>query len=310
MRIIAETSAPAPGDLRGASLALGNFDGVHRGHQQVIAAALAAARAAGRPAGAAVFRPHPRRFFQPDAPPFRLQSAGQRARTLERMGLDALFEISFDAELAALTDAQFVHAVLAERLGAAHVAVGCDFTFGRGRMGGAKSLQRLGAEAGVTVEAIDIVGGAQKISSSTIREAISEGRMAAAAELLGRPWAIEGVVLAGDARGRAIGFPTLNLSLGAYQRPRFGVYAVRVDVGEDAPRPGVANIGVRPTFTRGAQPLLEAHLFDFSRDLYGRTIEVALIKFLRDEKKFDGLDALKAQIAQDAADASKALDEA
>lgn len=306
MRIIA-SSTPAPAELRGAVLALGNFDGAHRGHQHVVSEALEHARRSGRPVGAAVFEPHPRQVFQPDAPPFRLQSPGQRARALETLGLDVIFEITFNKALAALSDEEFVRTVLHDQFGAAHVAVGADFTFGRGRMGNVASLTALGAKHGMTVSAASMLGGEAKVSSSTIRKALTEGRLDDAAELLTRPWAIEGIVMPGDARGRTIGFPTLNLGLGAYQRPRLGVYAVRVNAGDGVWRAGVANCGVRPTIAGGAEPRLETHLFDFEGDLYGKRIEVALLSFLRDEKKFETLDALKAQIAVDATQAKAAL---
>jgi riboflavin kinase/FMN adenylyltransferase len=256
---------------------------------------------------AAVFEPHPRQFFQREPTPFRLQSPGQRVRALSALGVQIVFQIAFDATLAALTDEQFAARELAARIGAAHVSVGADFTFGKGRMGDAQSLVTFGAKNGFSVSVAPVLNGdnSEKISSSTIRAALSEGRMEEAATLLTRPWAIEGIVLPGAARGRGIGFPTANLSLGIYQRPRFGVYAVRVDTGAGALAPGVANIGVRPTVGGAEEPLLEAHLFDFDGDLYGRRVEVELARFLRAEQKFENLDALKMQIALDA-DAAKA----
>lgn len=305
MQIIADTGALEPA-LRGAAYALGNFDGVHEGHARVVADAVNFARANGRLAAAAVFEPHPRQVFAPDSAPFRLQSPGQRARSLAALGVELVVEIRFDANLAALTDAEFVRRVLAQQLGASHVAVGADFTFGRGRMGNAQSLKTLGAAHEVSVSTVEVVGGVEKVSSSAIRTAIAHGRMDDAAHLLGRPWAIEGIVLPGQARGRTIGFPTLNLGLAAYQRPAFGVYAVRVDAGDGVLRDGVANCGVRPTIG-GETPLLESHVFDYEGDLYGRRIEVALVKFLRAEQKFENFDALKAQIAEDAVQARTAL---
>jgi riboflavin kinase/FMN adenylyltransferase len=305
MRVVA-SSTPAPAELRGAVLALGNFDGVHLGHQHVVQGAIANASSNGLTLAAAVFEPHPRQHFFPNGPPFRLQSPGQRARALAALGVEVIFEIAFDASVAALTDEEFVRTILAERLGAAHVAVGADFYFGRGRMGDAASLTTHAASHGISVSVANVLGGETKISSSTIREELTEGRMQDAAALLTRPWAIEGIVMPGDARGRTIGFPTLNMALGVYKRPRQGVYAVRVNIGDGAWRPGVANYGVRPS-VGGSEPRLETHLFDYEGDLYGRRIEVALIAFLRDEQKFDGLDALKAQIAIDAVAARAAL---
>jgi riboflavin kinase/FMN adenylyltransferase len=301
-------SGPAPDALRGRAVTLGNFDGVHRGHQAVIGLAAEAAKARGLKLAAAVFEPHPRQFFQPDGAPFRLQSPGQRISALAALGVETVFQIEFNAALAALTDAQFARTQLAERIGAAHVTVGADFTFGKGRMGNAQSLAAAGESNGFSVSVADVLteNADQKVSSSTIRHALAEGRMDAAAALLTRPWAIEGVVGPGQARGRTIGFRTANIALGAYQRPRYGVYAVRAMAG-GAKRQGVANIGVRPTVGGTDEPLVEAHLFDFDGDLYGRRVEVELIKFLRPEQKFESFDALKAQIATDAAAAKAAL---
>lgn len=296
-----------PEDARGAAIALGNFDGVHRGHQAVIASAREVAEERGAPLGVAIFEPHPRRFFQPDAPPFRLQSTAQRARALAELGIDEVFEIGFDEALARSTDREFAEQVIHGCIGAMHVSVGADFRFGRGRMGDVASLERLGEEFGFTVDAVAPIGGADKVSSTGVRKAIANGDMALAADLLGRPWAIEGKVLRGFARGREFGFPTANLGLGDYVRPRLGVYAVRVDVGDGVLLPGVASVGVNPTVGALPEPVLEAHLLDFSGDLYGRTIEVELIAFLRDEAKFDDIEALKTQMKQDVVDARRAL---
>lgn len=296
-----------PNDARGAAIALGNFDGVHAGHQAVIASAADAADDLGVALGVAVFEPHPRRFFKPDAPPFRLQNTRQRAQALSELGVEDVFEIGFDAALAGSTDREFAERVLRDLLGVTHVSVGADFEFGKGRCGNAESLARLGDELGFSVEAVAPVGGAEKISSTGIREAIARGDMAAANEMLTRPWAIEGEVLKGFQRGRTLGFPTANVALSEYTRPRLGVYAVRVDVGDGVLLPGVASVGVNPTVGALPEPLLEAHLLDFSGDLYGRTIEVELIAFLRDEAKFDSLGELKRQMTQDVIDARRAL---
>lgn len=300
-------SSTIPHDARGAAIALGNFDGVHAGHQAVISSAKAVAEQRGAALGVAVFEPHPRRFFKPDTPPFRLQSARQRARALSEVGVQEVFEIGFDAALAGSTDREFAERVLRDLLGVAHVSIGADFRFGKGRCGDAASLSALGQELGFTVDAVAPVGGEQKVSSSGIRAAVGNGDMAAARLALTRPWAIEDEVQRGFQRGRTLGMPTANIALGEYVRPRFGVYAVRVDIGDGPWMPGVASVGVNPTVGALPEPLLEAHLFDFSGDLYGRTIEVELIAFLRDEAKFESLGELKRQMTQDVIDARRAL---
>lgn len=302
MRVL-RTTSDIPADARGAAIALGNFDGVHRGHQAVIASA----RAIGSPLGVAVFKPHPRQVFQPDAPPFRLQSAAQRARALEGLGVSSLYEVGFDRALSQLSDREFAERVLRDRLGVRHVSVGADFHFGRGRMGSAESLKRLGGELGFSVDAVSPVGGAEKISSSAIRAAIAAGDVTAAARLLGRPWAIEGEVRRGFQRGRELGFATANIALGDYVRPRFGIYAVRANLGGGVHADGVASLGLNPTYADVTEPLLEAHLFDFDADLYGRIVEVELIGFIRDEARFEDAAALSRQIAQDVEAAKRLL---
>ncbi|MBS0384669.1 MAG: bifunctional riboflavin kinase/FAD synthetase [Proteobacteria bacterium] len=293
-------------NARGAAIALGNFDGVHLGHQAVIESARAAAAKLAKPLGAAVFDPHPRRVLQPDAPPFRLQTSEQRARALAALGVDRLYEIAFDRSVSQLSDEEFARNVLAERLGIAHVSVGADFRFGRGRMGDAQSLRRLGGMLGFGVDAVAPVGDGAKISSSSIREAIAAGAMDKAAALLGRPWAIEGAVQRGFARGRSFGFATANVALGDYVRPRLGIYAVRVCI-DGATYDGVASVGINPTVGVLPEPLLEAHIFDFDADLYGKTIEVELIAFLRDEAKFESAELMARQIAEDAVAARSLL---
>ncbi len=305
----------APGALidpsaRGAAIALGNFDGVHLGHRAVIASAGSAAARAGAPLGVGVFEPHPRRLFQPDAPPFRLQTSEQRARALSALGVIELYEIEFNRALSQLSDEEFARGILVEQLGVVHVSVGEEFRFGRGRMGGVLSLKRLGAAYGFSVAAVAPIAIAAasdggKISSSAIREAIAAGAMEKAAALLGRPWAIEGVVQRGFARGRGLGFATANLALGDYVEPRLGVYAVRVGV-DGATYDGVASVGVNPTVGALPKPLLETHIFDFDADLYGRIIEVELIAFLREEATFESAEILARQIAEDAT-AARAL---
>jgi len=300
----------APGALinpsaRGAAIALGNFDGVHLGHQAVIESARTASAKLDAPLGVAVFEPHPRRVFQPDAPPFRLQTNEQRARALAALGVEQLYHIGFDRALSQLSGEEFARSILAERLGVVHVSVGADFRFGRGRMGDVESLKGLGGALGFSVDAVTPVGDGAKISSSAVREAIGAGAVDKASALLGRPWAIEGEVQRGFARGRGFGFATANLALGDYVQPRLGVYAVRVRI-DAMTYDGVASVGVNPTVGALPKPLLEAHIFDFDADLYGKTIEVELIAFLRDEAKFQNAEILARQIAEDAA-AARAL---
>lgn len=299
---------PAPGPARGSVAALGNFDGVHEGHRAVLAHAATLAARLEAPVSAAVFKPHPRRYFKPDAAPFRLMSDPQRERALEAAGAAHVFAIPFDRELASMTPEAFVERVLAGRLGLAGLVTGADFRFGKDRAGGADALRTIGAAFGIIAEtAPEVRAGACKVSSTRVREALQAGEPERAAALLGRPFAIEGEVVAGDRRGRTLGFPTANIPLGDYLRPAFGVYAVRARVdGEGVWRPGVANLGRRPTVD-GTDERLETHLFDFEGDLYGRTLEVALEAFLRGERRFDGLEALRAQIAADSARARARL---
>lgn len=295
-------SSPIPNDARGAALALGNFDGVHLGHQAVIESA----RAHGGKLGVALFEPHPRHFFQPDAPPFRLQSDAQRARALAALGALELFEIGFDAALSQSSDEDFARHILNERIGARHVSVGADFRFGRGRMGDASRLAAIGETLGFSVSAVAPVGNGERYSSTAIRRALAAGEMDQAAAMLSRPWAIEGIVQRGFQRGRGFGFATANIALGAYTRPRLGIYAVRALL-DGALLPGVASIGINPSVGALPEPLLETHIFDFDTDLYGKSIEVEIVAFLRDEAHFNDLDALKAQMADDAAQARAIL---
>jgi riboflavin kinase/FMN adenylyltransferase len=305
MRVIAGWRGLAEAD-RGASVAIGNFDGVHRGHQRVIATAREADSAA--PWAAAIFDPHPRRWFQPDAPPFRLTTDRQRAAALAALGLERLYVLPFDAEMAAMTDAEFARSVLAEGLGARHVAAGFDFTFGRGRTGDGDLLRGYGQRFGFGVTVVGEVADEEgvKLSSTSVRLALEAGRPEQAAEILGRPFAIEGEVVHGDKRGRELGFPTANVKLGDYLRPRFGVYATRTRLADGRVVPGVTSLGVRPMFET-PEPLLEAWLFDFAEDLYGQTIETELVAFLRPEERFDSLAALKAQVHADAHTARRLL---
>ena len=290
-------SVPAP--WKGGAVALGNFDGVHRGHQALIALTVEQAQALDAPVLALTFEPHPRRFFVPDTGPFRLTLPPAKVRLLEAQGVQAVLAQRFDQAFAGLSADAFVDEVLLEGLVARHVVCGYDFTFGARRGGNVEKLRKLGRERGFGVTILDPVMREGEIYSSTsIREALRAGWASEAAELLGRPWEIEGVVEQGDKRGRTIGFPTANVALGEHLRPRFGVYAVRALV-DGTWRDGVANLGRRPTVGK-LQENFEVHLFDFSGDLYGKTLRVALIDFIRPEMKFTGLDQLKAQIAADA----------
>lgn len=298
----------APADT-GAAVAIGAFDGVHRGHQAVIDAARAVGTARGLPLGVVSFDPHPRRWFQPEAAPFRLMSPGQMERALDGLGVDRLYRLPFDADMAALSDQAFALDVLGpDGLGIAHAAVGFDFTFGKGRSGSPEALARHGQQAGFTVSPVGRVDDADglKLSSSAVREALKAGDMARANAILGRPFAIEGEVIHGDKRGRTIGVPTLNIALGDYMRPAFGVYATRTRLPDGRAIDGVASLGVRPMYLL-EQPLLEVWLFDFDDDLYGQTVETDLVAFLRPEATFEGLDALKVQIEADATAARAAL---
>lgn len=290
-----------PAAQRGAAAALGAFDGVHRGHQAVIASAREAADRLNAPLAVVSFDPHPRRFFQPDAAPFRLMTADQMARALEPLGVERLYLLPFDATMAAMSDEAFAVDVLAGGLGLTHASVGFDFTYGKGRTGSPEALARIGRQLGFSVavtERIDDTGGL-KLSSSAVREALNAGDMDRAARILGRPFAIEGEVVHGDKRGRTIGVPTANVRLGDYMRPAYGVYATRTRLPDGRVIDGVANLGVRPMFEI-AEPLLEVWLFDFAEDLYGQTVETELVARLRGEMNFDGLDALKTQIDADA----------
>jgi riboflavin kinase/FMN adenylyltransferase len=297
-----------PAELKGAAVAVGAFDGVHRGHQAVVAQAREAAERLGAPLAVVSFDPHPRRWFQPDAAPFRLMTPDQMARALGDLGVATLFLLPFDAEMAAMTHEAFAGDVLADGLGIRHAAVGFDFTFGKGRTGSPEALRALGGRLGFTVSTVDRIddAGGLKLSSSAVREALNAGDMARAAAILGRPFAIEGEVIHGDKRGRTIGVPTANVPLGDYMRPAFGVYATRTRLPDGRVVDGVASLGVRPMW-RLEEPLLEVWLFDFDGDLYGQTVETELVAFLRPEKSFEGLDALKAQIEADAAAAREAL---
>lgn len=291
---------PMPDDLRGAVIALGNFDGFHLGHQAVVRETVDWARSQGRPAIVATFDPHPARHFAPHLPPFRLTTLDQREELFAAAGAEAMLVFHFDDALAGTSAEDFVGELLAKRLGAEGVVTGEDFTFGKARAGDVAALTRLGAQAGIGARTVGpVMDGGEPVSSSRIRDALQAGDCETATRLLTRPYAIRGTVQHGDKRGREIGFPTANLDLGPYLRPRYGIYAVtgRI-VGEDGQLAGAANVGIRPTFDPPVE-LLEPYFFDFAGDLYGRQIEVALHHFLRPEAKFASLDALTAQMAQD-----------
>lgn len=305
-----------PPQARGAVVALGNFDGVHLGHREVIRRAASTANTLGVPLGVIVFEPHPREYFRPGDPPFRLTPLPVKARLLEREGVDFLYALTFDETLSSKHAADFIQEVLIDGLGIVHVVAGFDFRFGSARSGDATLLSYMGDMEGFGVSVVDpvAIGSAtlpdnddEIYSSTRIRDCLRHGRPAEAAKLLGHYWAVQGKVEEGDQRGRTIGFPTANLSLEGVLKPQAGVYAVEIDVltGEHAGRyRGVANFGNRPTFDK-KDVLLEVHIFKFGGNLYGETISVSFVEYIRPERKFDGLDSLKEQIRKD----SKAAEE-
>lgn len=294
---------------RGAAVAMGSFDGVHRGHQRVIALAAKAAGASGVALGVITFDPHPRVYFRPDEPAFRLMKPDQQARALEALGVDVLYVLPLDPELANMTDREFATRVLHEGLGARHVAVGFDNSFGKDRTGSPDAMRAYGAELGFAVSMAEPVEGLQgdKISSTGVRDALREGRPEAAAAILGRPFALEGVVQRGRQLGRKLGFPTANVALSDYVIPRFGVYATRTRLPDGREIPGVANIGVNPTVEGVTTALLEVWLQDFDEDIYDQVIETDLVAFLRPEEKFASLEIMTAQVMRDAQQARALL---
>jgi riboflavin kinase / FMN adenylyltransferase len=295
-----------PADARGATLALGNFDGVHLGHARVIAGAHAGRPDA--PLAVLTFEPHPRELFRPDDPPFRLTLSEERAEALAALGVHLLYELPFDRDFSLITAEEFVADVLHGGLGAKHLASGPDFAFGHRRGGDTTFLARRAEALGMGMTVVPPLADAGGPYSSTrIRRLLQDGYPERAAAELGRAWAIRGPVTHGDQRGRTIGFPTANVPLGRHLEPARGVYAVTARLADGTAVPGVANIGRRPTVNAGPESRLEVHLFDFTRDLYGQEIAVALHAYLRAEKKFAGLDELKAQIARDAAEARRVL---
>jgi riboflavin kinase/FMN adenylyltransferase len=287
---------------------MGSFDGVHRGHQRVIALAAEAAQKQGAPLGVITFDPHPREYFHPYQPSFHLMKRDQQARALEALGVDVLYVLPLSPELAEMTDREFAAHVLAGGLGARHVAVGFDNTFGRNRSGTPETMRQYGEELGFGVSVAERVAGAEgdKYSSTGVREALRDGRPEDAAEILGRPFAIEGVVQRGRQLGRKLGFPTANVSIAGYVLPRFGVYATRTRLQDGRRLAGVANIGVNPTVEGDTAPVFEVWLFDFDEDIYDQVIETDLVRFIRPEEKFPDLDAMTAQVMADA-QAARAL---
>jgi len=296
-----------PKALRGAVIALGNFDGFHRGHQAVAGEAIRWAHEEGRPSIIATFDPHPVRFFRPEVPPFRLTTLEQRQELYLAAGATAMLVFHFDAELAGTSAEDFITQILIGRFGAHGVVTGGDFTFGKMAKGNVDLLRTFGAENGLESRVVEAVEESGVISSSRIREALREGDPQLAAQLLSRPFAIRGIVEHGDKRGRTIGYPTANLSVENYLRPRYGVYAVTGKIlATGQVLKGAANIGIRPQF-EPPKELLEPYFFDFSGDLYGQEIEVAFHHFLRGEAKFDNLEGLMAQMEKDCDEARRLL---
>ena len=296
-----------PNDLKGSIVALGNFDGFHLGHQAVVGRAIQRGFHERRPVIVATFDPHPVRFFKPDVPPFRLTTLDQREGLFAHAGADAMLVFEFNDELRSTSAEDFVTKLLGQTIGAAGVVTGDDFTFGKMRGGNVEMLRTLGAGHGIVAEAVaPVLLGNLRISSGRIREALEAGDTGTATRLMSRDFAIKGIVESGDRRGRELGYPTANIVLGDYQRPRYGIYAVRATLDDGSEHPGVASLGIRPTF-EPPQELLETHLLDFDGDLYGRKIEVALHAFIRDEKKFDDIAALIAHMKEDEAKARHLL---
>jgi riboflavin kinase/FMN adenylyltransferase len=299
-----------PADAHGAVVTLGNFDGVHLGHQAVIAEAAKIARATAKPLAVLTFEPHTKAFFRPDAPPFRLTPLRTKLHALETLGVDQVIALAFDKQFSQLSAEDFAGKVLAGGMKISHAVAGGDFRYGHKHAGTMDSLMQAGAAHGFGVTRVDPVSATDGTvySATAIRQFIAEGDMRGAAALLGRPWEIDGHVIGGDRRGRELGFPTANIKLGEYLRPAFGIYAVRarLDRPGSAWIDGVANLGIRPMW-RTEEPMLETHLFDFSGDLYGQVLRVRLIGRLRPEAKFDSIETLVAQVDRDKIAAREAL---
>ena len=297
------------GPLHGTVVAIGNFDGVHRGHRSVIGAALKRAKALGRSAAALTFAPHPRLFLRPQDTLFQLSSPRDKLRLLAASGLDGAIVMNFDARLAATSAEDFIERILVSRFGIGGAAIGFDFHFGHKRTGSPAYLAEQGARLGFAVDIVPpLEDEGRPVSSGAVRTALSQGKVVEATELLGAPWFVSGEVIHGAKRGRDLGFPTANIKLDPSCGLKHGIYAVRVGIGGKR-YDGVANFGTRPMFDDGA-PLLEVFLFDFDGDLYGRSLDVAFIGWIRHEQKFESVEALKRQIAADAAQAREVLQRA
>ncbi len=293
-----ESANSCPDALKGASVAIGNFDGVHRGHQAVLGAALAAAKSGDTHSGVMTFEPHPRDFFQPDKPVFRLTPEAVKLELFEAMGLDMTVVQSFDAALSARPAAEFVSEILVGGLGVSHVVTGSDFKFGKGRDGNAAVLRQLGESHGFGVTIVEPQGeGSDVFSSSSIREHLRNGETRAAAEELGYWWRVRGTVVGGDKRGRLIGFPTANIAVPRGFALKYGIYAVRIHT-RSGRFDGASYLGTRPSFDDGA-PSIETFLFEFSGDLYGEEIELEIIEFLRPDEKFESAEDLVTQMTKD-----------
>lgn len=300
MRVYRNVQSVEP-EHTGAVVAVGNFDGVHSGHRVVIGEAGKIASAARLKWGVLTFEPHPRNVFQPDIPPFRITPFADKARHIRDLGVDFMIAQKFDMEYSGQSAATFVEQSLVQALGVRHLVAGYDFKFGHKRQGSCETLLAMGNQHGFDFTVVSAASddGGGLYSSTRVRELLGSGDVRAVTEILGRPFAIMGAVNHGDARGRTIGFPTANIALRQYIHPAFGVYAVHLTLPDARVIPGVANLGLRPTVAGDEAPRLEVHLFDFDGDIYGDKVTVEFVEMLRAEKKFDGLDALKAQIARD-----------
>lgn len=302
MTVIFTNDQQIPASARGSVTVLGNFDGVHRGHVYLLQSLRQ--QCPDQPLSVVTFEPHPRQLFCKEDAPFRLTNATERNAALTEVGVDIIFQINFNTEFASLSAHDFIHKILSEQLRVMHVACGDGFAFGRGRSGNIDYLLSETKSLGIGLSVIDPLKDDKGIiSSSRIRHLLRNGHPEHAAELLGRVWSVQAIVQHGDKRGRTIGFPTANLQLGEHVEPRCGVYAVKIALQDGKTYTGVANVGYRPTFGTHSECRLEVHLFDFDQDIYGQEIKVWLHHFIRAEKRFSGLDALKQQIEKDALDA-------
>lgn len=308
MHIIRDFS-DCPPAYKGAVIALGNFDGVHMGHQAILRDCVALARASNVPAAVMTFEPHPREFFAKDKPKLRIYPFRRKVELLREAGIDALFLVRFNRDFAALSGLDFVQTVLHQKLAVRHVVTGYNFAFGRGREGNTHLLEQIAEREGFGFTACPALHDAQGhvVSSSAIREALAAGHIRQAAAWLGRPYGMAGRVVHGDKRGRELGFPTANIPLTSLFKPRFGIYAVRVKV-ENTWHDAVASLGVKPTFGLHA-PMLEVHLFNMQRDLYGKRLQVEYVDFMRDEERFSSVEALRAQMEADSLQAKELLKE-